>query len=184
MKVIGIRGNYGDDDSSGVYLMADSSLLKDNKPFFVPDFAERFTFAPTIVVHVCRLGKNIAKKFAQRYYDKLTVGFAVEAEGLDGSLKNAFDGAAILGDFIDLAALPAEAIGYEVKVDGSTCFTGSTAMLNTDVDGIIEYVSRYMTLKIGDYIFVSRPQCEGVMTINTHITATLDGKEVINMKVK
>ena len=87
MKIIGILGNYGTGDNEPmpeVCLMADSSLLKDGKPFFVPDFAPRFVAYPTVVAHVCRLGKNIARKFAPRYYDQLTVGLAVEAEGVAG----------------------------------------------------------------------------------------------------
>ena len=93
MKIIGILGNYGHSGGNvalpEVYLMGDSSLLKDGKPFFVPDFATRFVAYPTVVARVCRLGKNIARKFASRYYDCFTVGLAVEAEGVGGALGRA-----------------------------------------------------------------------------------------------
>lgn len=199
MKVIGIYGNYGGSKPSelpGVYMMSDSSLLKDGKPFFVPDFAERFVAYPTVVVQICRLGKNIAKKFAHRYYDKLTVGLAVEAEGLKepfaggdcgaGALCRVFDGAAIMGDFVDVAELAGGAgdAAFEVNVEGGGNFTGSTALLQRDIDEIIEYISRYMTLKIGDYVFVCRPS-EGLpLAIGMNVVATLGRREVVRFKVK
>ena len=87
MKIIGIDGNYGDgsreEGMPGIYLMCDSSLLKDGKTFFVPDFAERFVAYPTLVVQICRLGKNIARRFAHRNYDKMTVGLSVEGAGMN-----------------------------------------------------------------------------------------------------
>lgn len=196
MKIIGIDGNYGDgsreEGMPGVYLMCDSSLLKDGKPFFVPDFADSFVAYPTIVVQICRLGKNIARRFAHRYYDKMTVGLSVEAVGMNdrfaggcGALNRAFDGAAILGDMVDVAAAgEMTAVEYAVTEGGRECFAGSTAMLQHGIDELIEHVSRYMTLKIGDYIFVSRPQ-EGVpLRIGMQIAATIAGQEVLRVKVK
>ena len=196
MKIIGIDGNYGDgsreEGMPGIYLMCDSSLLKDGKPFFVPDFADSFVAYPTIVVQICRLGKNIARRFAHRYYDKMTVGLSVEAVGMNdrfaggcGALNRAFDGAAILGDMVDVAAAgEMTAVEYAVTEGGRECFAGSTAMLQHGIDELIEHVSRYMTLKIDDYIFVSRPQ-EGVpLHIGMQIAATIAGQEVLRVKVK
>lgn len=190
MKIIGIRQNYGPDMPSDnmpeIFLMCDSSLLKDGKPFFIPDFASHFNFAPTIVVHICRLGKNIARKFAPRYYDQVTVGLSVEASSPAGALCNAFDGAAIIGDFIDLAQLPQAGTGinYTVSINGEVCFNGNTAMLWHGIDEVIEYVSRFMTLKIGDYIFLCRPDVNLPLSIEQRITATIEQHEVLHMKVK
>ena len=198
MKIIGIEGNYGtgsqqEDGLPSIYLMCDSSLLKDGKPFFVPDFADSFVAYPTIVVQICRLGKNIARRFAHRYYDKMTVGLSVEAVGMNdrfagggcGALNRAFDGAAILGDMVDVAAAgEMTAVEYAVTEGGRECYAGSTAMLQHGIDELIGHVSRYMTLKIGDYIFVSRPQ-EGVpLRIGMQIAATIAGQEVLRVKVK
>lgn len=196
MKIIGIEGNYGDgsreEGMPGIYLMCDSSLLKDGKPFFVPDFADSFVAYPTIVVQICRLGKNIARRFAHRYYDKMTVGLSVEAVGMNdrfagggcGALNRAFDGAAILGDMVDVAAGEMTAVEYAVTEGGRECFAGSTAMLRHGIDELIEHVSRYMTLKIGDYIFVNRPQAGVPLRIGMQLAATLAGQEVLRVKVK
>lgn len=175
----------------GIYLMCDSSLLKDGKPFFVPDFAESFVAYPTIVVQVCRLGKNIARRFAHRYYDRVTVGLSVEAAGMKeqfaaggcGALCRAFDGAAILGEMVDVAAA-GDRLEYAVTEGGRECFAGSAAMLQHGIDELIEHVSRYMTLKIGDYIFVNRPQAGVPLHIGMQLAATLAGQEVLRVKVK
>ena len=191
MKIIGIRQNYGHDahDSNSmpeVFLMCDSSLLKDGKPFFIPDFADNFNFAPTLVVHICRLGKNIARKFAPRYYDQVSVGLSVEASSPSGALRNAFDGAAVIGDFINISQLPQASTGinFTVSINGEVCFNGNSAMMWHNIDEIVEYVSQFMTLKIGDYIFVCRPDTDLQLAIGQQITATIEQHEVLRMKVK
>ena len=195
MKIIGIEGNYGDgsreEGMPGIYLMCDSSLLKDGKPFFVPDFADSFVAYPTIVVQVCRVGKNIARRFADRYYDRVTVGLSVEAAGIKerfaaggcGALCRAFDGAAILGEMVDVAAA-GDRLEYAVTEGGRECFAGSVAMLRHGIGELIEHVSRYMTLKIGDYIFVNRPQAGVPLRIGMQLAATIAGQEVLRVKVK
>lgn len=160
MKVIGIRGNYKAEARRGeeskvkpeVYLMPDSALLFNRRPLFVPDFAEHFTWSSTIVARVNRLGKNVPRKFAHRYYDALTVGLAVRAEGMTDALAEAWDGAAVLGDWLPVGdvELPAR---WEVCVDGVLAAGGSTDSLTTDIDQLIEYVSRYFTLKTGDLLY-------------------------------
>ncbi len=195
MKVIGISGNYGNYEGNlkpTVHLMSDSSLLKDGKPFFIPDFAESFEFSPSLVLHVNRLGKNISRKFAYRYYDEVTVGLAVKAKGMKdkfdgddaGALAMAFDGAAILGSFVKKESLQDGAGEFSVAIDGSTCFAGNVDMLQMDFDEIIEYVSKYFTLKIGDYIYVCTPDEQTRLTMNTVITAKCGNEEVLRFKVK
>lgn len=146
MKVIGIKGNYTINNTPSqpqVFLMADSSLLKDGKPLFLPDFAEKFIARPVFIVRINRLGKNIAKRFASRYYDAVTVGLCVEALGFKhsntiagcDSVVNAFDGAAVLGDFI-----PVEEVAdinnceFSVKYGNGESITLNSANLSTDID--------------------------------------------------
>ena len=105
MKVIGFTGNFGDEGCAPqAFLMADSSILYTGRPFFIPDFAQRFVAAPTIIVRMGRLGKCVAPKFAHRYWDAFTAGFTVRAVESDDArlvgLDWAFDGAAIVGDWI------------------------------------------------------------------------------------
>lgn len=200
MKVIGIKDNYilseSDNDSKQginptVFLMSDSSLLKDGKPFFLPDFADSFVCSPSIVFRVNRLGKNIAKKFSPRYYDAVTIGVAVKACGIKGefacgdagSLADAFDGAAILGDFIPINEVD-KPFDFDFLADGESVMKGDSSKLSADIDSLIEYLSRYFTLKIGDIIFACNPQPCHTLKIDSVLSATLNGNEVLHFKVK
>ena len=57
-----------------IFAKPDSALLKDGKPFFIPDFTKQCDYETELVIRICRLGKNIAPRFAYRYYDAVTVG--------------------------------------------------------------------------------------------------------------
>lgn len=165
MKIIGIRGNYKADARRGeegivkpeVYLMPDSALLFNRRPLFVPDFAEQFTWSSTVVARINRLGKNVSRKFAHRYYDALTVGLAVRAEGMTDVLAETWDGAAVLGEWIPMGnvELPAR---WEVYADGVLASSGSTDGLIVGIDELIEYVSRHFTLKTGDLLYCCSPE--------------------------
>lgn len=173
-----------------VVMMTDSSLLKDGKPFFVPDFADKFMARPYLVLRIGRLGKNIARQFAWRYLDGITLGFAVEAEGLHeqfsddgpGAVANAFDGAAILGDFIR----PEEVFTNPVVVtiNGELCLQCPRVLLTLSIENMIEYVSRYFTLKIGDLIYVCGVGPSIQLQPETTVTAAVNGNEVMRFKVK
>ena len=192
MKVIGIKGNYNNcqETTPSVYLMADSSLLKDGKPLFLPDFASEFIAYPSLVVRINRLGKNIAKRFASRYYDAVTVGLCVEAKGItpaklacDASLLNAFDGAAVLGDFIPVGNLN-DSRTFTVTT-GKESFTASIDSLTLDIDSLIEELSKYYTFKIGDILFTGyNPQTGFKLNINDTITGALGSNELLHFKVK
>ena len=89
-----------------IFTKPDSALLKDGKPFFIPDFTKQCDYEAELVVRICRLGKNIAPRFAYRYYDAVTVGIDFTArdlqrkfrkEGLPWELCKGFDGSAVVG---------------------------------------------------------------------------------------
>lgn len=196
MKVIGIKGNYKNDsqEKPSVYLMADSSLLKDGKPLFLPEFAEEFIARPALVVRINRLGKNIAKRFASRYYDAVTVGLCVEARGVkkeaklhdEASLCNAFDGSAVLGDFapVDLIEKPENRV-FSVTVNGGDSFTSSIDELVMDIDELIEELSKYFTFKIGDILYTGYKESEGIsLNINDVICGRIGTEELLHFKVK
>lgn len=197
MKVIGIKGNYNNDNNNSqpkVFLMADSSLLKDGKPLFLPDFAEKFIAYPSLVVRINRLGKNIAKRFASRYYDAVTVGLCVEAHNFRASngiadcdsVINAFDGAAILGDFIpvedinDLNNCP-----FSVNYGNGETITLNSANLTMSIDSLIEELSKYFTFKIGDILFTGyNTDNSFTLSINDIVSGTINENEALHFKVK
>ena len=147
LKVIGITGNCNDQAEShvAIRLMADSSILLSNKPFFVPDFADRFVGSTHVCAHISRLGKNIAKRFSERYYEQVGLCFAIQAEAdnLPEAVRTGFDGALVVGTTIDKGAFAGS-----VKLEQRTL--AATAEVTVDdvcsrLDSAIELVSKYFT---------------------------------------
>lgn len=191
MKVIGFTGNYG--TAGGLapesYLMADSSILYTGRPFFVPDFAERFVASPSIVVRTGRLGKCIAPKFAHRYWDAVTAGFNVVAQadtegGMD-ALDRAFDGAAILGDWVPVASLTdALHAVVEVMVDGTVVSRRCLAEMDFPLDEALAAVSRRCSIKMGDVLFTGDTGEGLVLSPGMRLTANIGGTPVLDVKVR
>lgn len=163
MKIIGIKNGDGRELPQQVYLIADSAVIKNNKPFFVPHFAQAFTGRLALALHIDRLGKHIAPRFAHRYCLAVAPAIKVTAHHIDtpqsseshSALANAFDGALLLGDFDPID----EAIGINdtivtVTLNSENAGTGSLTTMNIDYREIIAKLSTFFTLKMGDLIVV------------------------------
>lgn len=191
MKVIGFTGNYGMEDSvPQSYLMADSSILYTGRPFFLPDFARQFVATPTIVVRTGRLGKCIAPKFAHRYWDAFTAGFAVRAiQGDDDSsaaLDRAFDGAAIVGEWVEASHV--EDMMHEpveVTIDGTVVSSHCLADMNPlPLADMLARVSIRCSVKMGDMLFTGNAGEEKTLTAGTRLAASIGGRQVLDVKVR
>ncbi len=190
MKVIGFTGNYGKhEEMPHSYLMADSSILYTGRPFFVPDYAQRFLATPTIVVRTGRLGKCIAPKFAHRYWDAFTAGFSVQAlQGDDErlvALDRAFDGAAIVGDWVETSAIedPLHAV-VEVTVNEETVARCCLAEMCTPLAELLSAVSTRCSIKMGDLLFTGDAGEGHTLVPGDRLRATIDGRQVLDVNVK
>ena len=190
MKVIGFTGNYGKhEEMPHSYLMADSSILYTGRPFFVPDYAQRFLATPTIVVRTGRLGKCIAPKFAHRYWDAFTAGFSVRAmQGDDKrlvALDRAFDGAAIVGDWVETSAIedPLHAV-VEVTVNEETVARCCLAEMCTPLAELLSAVSTRCSIKMGDLLFTGDAGEGHAMAPGDRLRATVNGRQVLDVNVK
>ena len=178
MKILAVGMNYAEHNKEldgtlykpeepVIFTKADSALLKDGKPFFIPDFTTQCDYETELVVRICRLGKNISTRFAHRYYDAVTVGIdftardlqrKLRAEGKPWELCKGFDNSAVIGDFILKEDLPdIQQIPFHLDIDGHTVQSGYSGDMIFAVDEIIAYISRFFTLKIGDLIFTGTP---------------------------
>ena len=190
MKVIGFTGNYDVvDETPRSYLMADSSLLFSGRPFFVPDFAQRFVVTPTIAVRTGRLGKGIAPKFAHRYWDAMTAAFSVCACDSDTpqllALDRAFDGAAIMGDWVTVDGLddPMQQV-VEVMIDDQVISRHCLADMRWPLDDMIAGISSRCSIKMGDIIITGETSRPTTIVPGNHLTATIGGRQVLNVKVR
>ncbi len=166
--------------------MADSSILLSNKPFFVPDFAPRFEMHPAIALRVNRLGKNVASRFAHRYYDSVAACVTAEAsgEGVTGDARfTAFDGAVMLGNYHPVGEMPGS-IETAVAINDEIVATASTARMALSFDRVIELVSTYFTLKMGDIIVNIDDSKSHELTIGENLTATIGGKPSLKIRIK
>lgn len=177
-----------------IFTKADSSLLKDGKPFFVPDHLGRVDYETEMVVRICRLGKSIPERFAHRYYDAVTVGIDFTARDLQRRLRDAsqpwdlckgFDGAAAIGEWIPKEKfIDIQALHFHLDINGKTVQEGCTSDMLFKVDRLISYISQFFTLKTGDMLYTGTPAGVGPVKIDDHLTGYLEDRKVMEFNVK
>ena len=142
-----------------IFTKADSALLKDRKPFFVPDFMGRIDYEAELVVRICRLGKSIPQRFAHRYYDAVTLGVDFTARDMQRRLR-------------------------EKGINGSTVQQACTGDMIFAVDELISYISKYFTLKTGDLIYTGTPAGTGPVAIGDRLEGWLDDRKVLGFSCR
>lgn len=177
-----------------IFMKSDSSLLKDGKPFFIPDFSSEIHYETELVIKVDRLGKNIAERFAHRYYHEVTVGIdftardwqrRLRAQGLPWELSKSFDNSAAIGTFIPLAeAGNVNDLSFRLDLNGKTVQEGHTREMLFSVDRIIAYVSRFFTLKIGDLIYTGTPAGVGPVHIGDRLEGYVGDRKLLDFHVR
>lgn len=177
-----------------IFTKADSSLLKDRKPFFIPDELGTIEYEAEIVVRICRLGKSISERFASRYYDAVTVGIDFTArdllrklsqQGLPWDMSKSFDGAAVLGEWISKDKfLDIQRLRFHLDVNGETKQEGCTSDMIYKVDEIISYISRFFTLKTGDLIYTGCPTSGFPVHINDRLEGYIEERKVLDLHCK
>ena len=205
MKIIAIGMNYvahchelhADEklpEEPVIFLKPDSALLKDGKPFFIPDFSKQMDYETELVVRICRLGKNIAPRFAHRNYDEVTVVIDFTArdlqrkfrsEGKPWELCKGFDNSAAIGDFVPVNRFKdVQNLDFHLKIDGNTVQQGNTRDMIFKIDEIIAYVSQFYTLKIGDLLYTGTPVGVGPVSIGQHLEGYLEGEKLLDFYVR
>ncbi|MBR9758093.1 MAG: fumarylacetoacetate hydrolase family protein [Algicola sp.] len=177
-----------------VFQKPDTAILLKKQPFFIPDFSNDVHHEVEVLVKINRVGKYIDKKYAHKYYQEIGLGIDFTARDLQKQLKEkglpwekakAFDGAAVVGkwvpktDFENLNQLT-----FSLEKNGHTVQQGNTSHMLWKIDEIIEYVSKYFTLKIGDIIFTGTPAGVGKVDANDKLKGFLEGKEMFSITVK
>lgn len=177
-----------------IFIKADSALLKDSKPFFLPDELGRIDYETELVVRICRLGKSIPQRFAHRYYDAVTVGIdftardlqnKLRAEGKPWELCKGFDGSAAIGEWVSVEKFrDIQAIHFHLDINGNTVQEGCSSDMLFKVDEIIAYISQWFTLKTGDILYTGTPAGVGPVHIDDHLTGWLEDRKVLEFYVK
>ena len=203
MKIICIGRNYTDHieelanerpEDPVVFLKPDTSLVLKNQPFFIPPFSNDVHYEVEVLVRINRIGKHIQQKFSHKYYDEIGLGIDFTARDLQAKLKakglpwekaKAFDGAAVVGDWVNKSELPhIDELQFEMTKNGTLVQQSSSALMLWKVDELIAYVSQFFTLKIGDIIFTGTPAGVGPVVENDVLEGYLEGHQLFSIKVK
>jgi 2-keto-4-pentenoate hydratase/2-oxohepta-3-ene-1,7-dioic acid hydratase in catechol pathway len=205
MKIIAVGMNYASHNKEmhhalnlsepTVFMKSESSLLNNGKPFFIPDFSSEIHYETEIVLKINRLGKNIAERFARRYYSEVTVGIdftardlqrRLKAEGLPWEISKAFDNSAATGAFIPLDELGGDAgrISFKLEINGQKVQEGNTADMIFSADRIVAYASRFFTLKMGDLFFTGTPEGVGPVKIGDHLQGYIGERKLLDFHVR
>ena len=204
MKIICIGRNYTDHIAElhnekpkdpVLFLKPDTAVLLKKQPFFIPDFSTDVHYEVEVLVRINKVGKHIQKRFANKYYSEIGLGIDFTARDLQQQLKEkglpwekakSFDGAAVIGD----NWLPKEKFGsindinFSLQKNGETVQKGNTSLMLWKIDELIEYVSKYFTLKIGDIIFTGTPAGVGPVAINDQLTGFIEDEQIFSIQVK
>lgn len=203
MKIICIGRNYAAHakelnneipENPVFFLKPDTSIIRNNAPFYYPDFSTDIHHEVEIVLKINRLGKNIDRKFAHRYYDEIGIGIDFTArdlqneckkKGLPWEMAKAFEGAAPIGKFLPKASIPdLNSISLRLDINGKTVQNGTSANMLFHFDTIIEYVSKFFPLKIGDLIYTGTPEGVGPVQIGDHLQAYMNEQLLLDFKIK
>lgn len=203
MKIFAIGQNYvehnkemnsADPSEPIVFMKADTAALKDNKPFFLPDFSEEIHYETELIVRINRLGRNISSRFAHRYYDEIGLGIDFTARDLQRRLKQegkpweickAFDNSAVIGNFIPKEEIDdVQNIDFHLDLNGNTVQQGNSKDMIFPIDELIAYISRFFTVKIGDILFTGTPVGVGKVNIGDRLQGYIFEKKMFDFQVK
>jgi 2-keto-4-pentenoate hydratase/2-oxohepta-3-ene-1,7-dioic acid hydratase in catechol pathway len=203
MKIICIGRNYVDHISElnnerpsdpVIFLKPDTAILLKKQPFFIPDFSNDVHHEVEILVKINKIGKHIEKRFAHKYYDEIGLGIDFTARDLQSKLKEkglpwekakAFDGAAVISEFLPKSNFEdVNNINFHLENNGNVVQKGNTSLMLWKIDELIEYISKYFTLKIGDIIFTGTPAGVGKVNPNDRLTGFVENTKVFSILVK
>lgn len=203
MKIIAIGRNYAAHieelnnerpSSPVVFMKPDTALLKGGAPFYHPEFSQDIHHEVELVLKINREGKYVKREFAHKYFDEIGLGIDFTArdlqqkckeKGLPWEIAKAFNGSAPVGDFLPVSEFPdLSDINFHLEINGETRQKGNTSLLLFDFGVIIEYVSQFFTLKVGDLIYTGTPAGVGKVAIGDHLEGFIEGEKMLDVEVR
>lgn len=203
MKIFAIGRNYAEHikelnnerpDEPVIFTKPDTAILKNNAPFYYPDFSKDIHHEVEILLKVDKEGKNIEEKFAHKYYQEIGIGIDFTArdlqqkakeKGLPWDIAKGFNGSAPISDFIPLSSIAdLQNLNFSLKVNGELKQQGNTSLMLFNFNYIISYLSKFFTLKKGDIIFTGTPKGVGPVKIGDKLECFIEDKNMLSFEVK
>ncbi|NMM48107.1 fumarylacetoacetate hydrolase family protein [Marinigracilibium pacificum] len=203
MKILAIGRNYVDHikelnneipDKPVIFTKPDTAILKNNDPFYYPDYSNDIHHEIEVIIRISKQGKSIQPKFAHKYYDAIGLGIDFTArdlqteakeKGLPWALAKGFNGSAPISDFIPVSEFEdLQNLDFELQVNGETRQKGNTSLMMYKIDELIAYISRFITLSTGDIIFTGTPKGVGPVKPGDRLTGILEGRKMLDFDIK
>jgi acylpyruvate hydrolase len=204
MRIFAIGRNYAEHikelnnerpDEPVIFTKPDTAVIRNNAPFYYPDFSKDVHYEVELVLRVCKEGKNIEEKFAHKYYDAIGIGVDFTArdlqakakeKGLPWDIAKGFNGSAPISEkFLPITSFgDLKNINFSLQVDGETKQQGNTSFMLFSFDYIILYLSRFFTLKTGDLIFTGTPKGVGPVKVGNVLSAYVEQEKLLEFEVK
>ena len=177
-----------------VFFKPDTALLRNNQPFYYPEFSKDIHFEVEILLKICKNGKHIQEKYASTYYNEIGIGIDFTArdlqqyakeKGLPWALAKGFNNSAPISEFypIDHFGNIGD-LNFGLNIDGIQRQKGNTSLMLFSFDQIIAYISQFFTLKKGDIIFTGTPSGVGPIQIGNRLTAFIEDQNLLDFEVK
>lgn len=203
MKIICIGQNYykhiaelnnSIPENPVFFLKPETALMKNGEDFYIPDFSNEIHHEIELVVKINKLGKNISEKFANRYYNEISIGLDFTARdlqsearknGLPWEISKAFDNSAPIGEFININDIKEiNNLTFSLNINEKLVQKGSVSDMIFKIDYIISYVSKFITLKVGDLIYTGTPEGVGQVKIGDRLDGFIEDKKLLTINIK
>ena len=201
MKIICIGRNYAEHakemkaelPSEPVFFMKpETALLKEND-FYLPDFTNDLHHEIELVLKICKAGKHIEEQFAHKYYDQIGLGIDFTArdiqtecklKGLPWEKAKSFDNSAPIGKFENKTKFILNNINFSLTINGEQKQLGNSSDLIFSFDQIISFVSKFVSLKVGDLIYTGTPSGVGPVKIGDKLEGFINGVSYLTLSIK
>jgi 2-keto-4-pentenoate hydratase/2-oxohepta-3-ene-1,7-dioic acid hydratase in catechol pathway len=203
MKIIAVGWNYlahnqelnfnEKPEEPVIFMKPDTALLRENNAFYLPEFSSNIHYETEVVIRISRMGKNIAEKFASRYYDSVGLGIdftardlqeKLKTKGLPWEISKGFDNSAPVSAFVPISNFKdVNNISFSLKINGEPVQQGNTGNMIFKIDFLISHISKFFTLKVGDLIFTGTPEGVGAVKADDHLEGFLENEKMLDFHV-
>lgn len=203
MKIIAVGRNYAEHikelnneqpEDPVIFTKPETAILRNNEPFYYPDFTSDVHHEVELLVRISRTGKNIDEKFAHKYYDEIGIGIdftardvqsRLKSKGLPWDLAKGFNGSAPISGFVPKTNFDdLQNLNFRLEINGEVRQQGNTSMMLFKIDYLISFVSRYFLLQQGDIIFTGTPKGVSPVQVGDKLTAYIEDQKMLEFDVK
>ena len=177
-----------------VFIKADSAVLPKEQDFYLPPFSNNVHHEVELLVKITKVGKHIAKEFAHKYYDEVSLGIDFTARDIQDELKSkglpwekakSFDGSAVICKWVSKSNYKdLNQVSFSLKKNNEVVQSASSELMLWKIDELISYVSQFFTLKKGDIIFSGTPSGVGKVEPGDVLEGFIENESFFKVGVK